>query len=115
MYPTHLWLPPLQLRKPNLQILPKNQKDNLRVIVVNCQGLRTKKETFATCLENHSPNIVLSTESWLDDKVLTSEMFPHEFSIFRRDRGSRGGGVFVAVRGDIVGTRVTELEILIVN
>lgn len=47
------------------------------------------------------PTIVIGTESWLDSTVLNSEVFPAGYHCFRRDRGARGGGVFLLVRSDL--------------
>jgi hypothetical protein len=102
------------IKKNKPKSFTKNKNNNRRVLVVNCQRLRTKKEAFAACLENHSPAVVIGTESFLTSSVLTSEIFPHNFSVFRRDRPvtreiERGGGVFVAINGDIIGTQVTRI------
>ena len=53
------------------------------------------------CHEN--PDIVIGTESWLNDSILSSEVFPANFNVFRRDRKtSKGGGVFIAVKNIFV-------------
>ena len=43
---------------------------------------------------------ILGSESWLDKDITTSEIFPPEYQVLRRDRNSkaRGGGVFIAVK-----------------
>ena len=101
---------PIDKEQPKHKVNPK--KDNLRVLVINFQGLRSKEEAFAACLENHNPDLVIGTESWLDNTVLDSEVFPPNYSMSRRDRNSNtgGGGVFVVVRGDIIATHATELD-----
>jgi hypothetical protein len=42
--------------------------------------------------------LVLGTESWLNDQVNSAVVFPEGYTVFRRDRqrGS-GGGVFILV------------------
>ena len=37
------------------------------------------------------------TETWLTDSISDFEILPTKFSIFRKDRSSRGGGVLIAV------------------
>ncbi|XP_072038658.1 uncharacterized protein [Amphiura filiformis] len=100
---------PIGKNKPNQPPLnPK--KDNLRIMVVNCQGLRTKKESFAACVDNLNPDIVIGTESWLDDSVTNSEVFPHNLVVYRKDRITHAGGVFIAIRDNMIGTHVTDLD-----
>lgn len=46
-------------------------------------------------------DIVVLTETHLNDSVADSEIFPSNFTVFRRDRqhrGRNGGGVLIAVR-----------------
>lgn len=41
------------------------------------------------------------TETWLTDSIFDSEIFSSNFTIYRRDRGSVGGGVLLAVSSNI--------------
>lgn len=47
------------------------------------------------------PHIVIGTESWLDNTINEGEVFPSNYSVYRRDRNSHGGGVFILVRDSI--------------
>uniref|UniRef100_A0A1X7SGX5 Endonuclease/exonuclease/phosphatase domain-containing protein n=1 Tax=Amphimedon queenslandica TaxID=400682 RepID=A0A1X7SGX5_AMPQE len=51
----------------------------------------------------HSSKIDLfaCTESWLTPLVFNKEFIPPDYLVFRYDRDSRGGGVFLAVRDNI--------------
>jgi hypothetical protein len=93
----------------------QNKKLTLRSLVINCQGIRSKKASFAACVENQNPDIVIGTESWLDGSVSNTEIFPHNFTVFRKDREETrtqtgGGGVFIAIRNDIVATHAIEYD-----
>lgn len=44
------------------------------------------------------PDIILGTESWLDAEVSDTEVFPSGYVSYRKDRNTRGGGVFILVR-----------------
>jgi hypothetical protein len=44
---------------------------------------------------------VISTESWLNEEINNAEVFSDDYIIFRRDRFSRGGGVFIGVKNYI--------------
>lgn len=43
------------------------------------------------------PSVVLGSESWLDDSISDSEVFPAEYVCYRKDRDRHGGGVFMLV------------------
>ena len=52
-------------------------------------------------IESGSHDIVVLTETRLDDSILDSEIFPSNFIVFRNDRqhlGCYGGGVLIAPR-----------------
>ncbi|XP_044744098.1 uncharacterized protein LOC123306264 [Coccinella septempunctata] len=52
------------------------------------------------------------TETWLRDGVSDSELFPGNYSVYRKDRayGVRGGGVLLAVNDDLFTSELCELE-----
>ncbi len=41
------------------------------------------------------------TETWLTDSIFDNEILPPHFTIYRKDRGSRGGGVLIAIKDSI--------------
>ncbi|XP_077288638.1 uncharacterized protein LOC143913014 isoform X2 [Arctopsyche grandis] len=43
-------------------------------------------------------DILVLTETWLDDSVHDAELLDGTYSIFRKDRPTRGGGVLIAVK-----------------
>ena len=58
------------------------------------------------------PDIVICTESWLTQEVYNAEIIPDSlgYTMFRRDRRSRGGGVFILVRDLYIANRVQKWE-----
>ena len=46
-------------------------------------------------IDSHNPDIIFETESWLNPDILSSELFPDGYSIYRRDREDGYGGVFI--------------------
>lgn len=78
----------------------------LSVIYQNVRGLNTKTATFfnTICATLDEYDIVVITESWLKPSVFNSELFPSEFTVFRRDRDfelagkCNGGGVLLAIK-----------------
>ena len=63
-------------------------------------------------LDQWLPDIVVYTESWLTFEVYNAEIIPDSlgYTMFRQDRGSRGGGVFILVRDLYIAIRVQDLE-----
>ena len=50
--------------------------------------------------------MVVGTESWLNEEISDNEVFGRDFTVHRRDRGSRGGGVFIAVKSALTNSRL---------
>ena len=86
---------------------------NLRLLTVNCCGIRTNKAEFAAALDYTKPDLVCGTESWLcgikpgqdpaKNTIKSSEVFPPEYTIHWNDRSiGPGGGVFIATREGLI-------------
>ena len=52
-----------------------------------------KFDEVSLSLNEHSPNIAVFTESWLDDNTPDSSISIPPYQIVRKDRNSRGGGI----------------------
>ena len=84
----------------------------LRVIVINCQSLANKKSTLLEMVDRVKPDIIIGTESWLKPKHLSSEFFPPNFYVFRKDRlNKKGGGTFVEISSKFTSSEVPDLEV----
>lgn len=59
----------------------------------NVRGLRTKTDTFYRGVLSSDFDIGLFTETWLCDGILDTELCDSKYDLFRRDRGSLGGGL----------------------
>ena len=79
-------------------------KRHLKGMIINCNGLKgTSRFTeFQTLLNLHNPDIVLGTESKLHNDIPTYSVFPSNYTVYRKDRNANGGGVFRAIKSDIV-------------
>jgi len=53
------------------------------------------------CIYTLDHDIIGLTETWLTDAILDNEILPINYSIYRADRDTRGGGVFLAVKDTI--------------
>jgi len=86
----------------------------LKILNLNAQSLNShvKKDQLHAILDQVKPDIVVATETWLSSEVLSSEIIPLElnYEIYRRDRGSRGGGVLVLVSNKFLSSRVDQYE-----
>ena len=71
------------------------------------RGLRSKKASFLHLIESESPHFISGTESWLNSTVLSSEIFPPEYQVFRSDRTDGYGGVFFACHSSINCSRIS--------
>ena len=80
--------------------------------MINCRSLKGKVANFLASLNYYQPDCILGTESWLDKDTTTSEIFPPEYQVLRKDRNlkARGGGVFIAVRKHYDMTLLPDLE-----
>lgn len=88
----------------------------IHVLYQNVRGLRTKLPIFKLNLLSSSFDLVLITESWLNDGVFDHELIESGYTIFRNDRCAKnsnkkdGGGVFVIVRDHFGARHVPEFE-----
>ena len=72
----------------------------LIILLWNSRSLATNVVEFNQLLYNTKPSIVCVTETWFK---ITSNFNFKGYNLFRKDRfGSRGGGVAILVRQDLV-------------
>ncbi len=88
-------------KKQSNSTVTKKQLGNLNMAIVNCRSIRSKSALFDIFLHIKSCDIIMGTESWLDSTISSAEIFPDGYQVFRRDRDSSGGGVFVVVKDTI--------------
>ncbi|CAB4026417.1 Hypothetical predicted protein, partial [Paramuricea clavata] len=81
---------------------PKPTRRKLKGVVINCNGLKP-------LLDLYNPDFVLETESKLEQDIPSYSIFLSNYAIFRNDRNRNGGGVFQAVKSDLVCTEETDL------
>jgi hypothetical protein len=66
----------------------------------------------------YNPDVVIGTESWLKEDIGNAEVFRADFTVFRRDRPARGGGVFIRVKNSLTCTELwvdEDLELIAVE
>ena len=52
---------------------------------------------FWNLVETYNPDVFIGTESWLKEEINNAEVFRGNYTNFRRDRFTRGGGMFIFV------------------
>ena len=67
---------------------------------------------LAVCIGKYNPDIIIGTETHLDSSVNSSELFPSNYSVIRKDRNldNSKGGVLIAMKDDLIGTHRTDLD-----
>ena len=98
-----------QLRGTNRQRSPHK----LKCININVQGIKglDKRAEFHAFVNHEKPDIIIGTESHLDESYTNSDIFPEGYrtNVVRKDRNSHGGGVFIAAK-DLFNVTPVELN-----
>lgn len=83
----------------------------------NVRGLKTKTGEFLSNILNRDIDVVVLTETWLNDSIHCSELFDKCYTVYRADRDLTrtvkldGGGCLVAVKSKYVAHRLCDWEI----
>ncbi|XP_055543788.1 uncharacterized protein LOC129729304 [Wyeomyia smithii] len=76
----------------------------LHLYYQNASGMNSNIDDYLLAFSDSHYDFIALTETWLDDRTLTSHLFGAEYEGFRCDRGPQnsqkktGGGVLIAVR-----------------
>ena len=62
-------------------------------------------------VNQNDSDIVCITETWLSDEIPDNAVAMHGFTLFRKDREKRGGGVAIFVKSNIQCKRLSVPEI----
>ena len=74
---------------------------SISVCLFNSRSLVHKLSKFQSFVYSNPFDIYCITETWLSDVIFDNEILALGYNIFRKDRGSRGGGVLLAVADSI--------------
>lgn len=67
------------------------------VLLINCCSVKNKTE-LAALLKTLNSDTVIGNESWLDDTILSLEVFPADYEGYCEDGNTLSRGVFLLVR-----------------
>ena len=74
---------------------------SLVLLQVNCRSIYNKALVFWNSVDTYSADIIIGTELWLREEIGNTEIFRAEYTTFRRDRHTRGGGDFICVKNNL--------------
>ena len=67
-------------------------------MIVNFQGIWSKKELFERCLLNSNADSVIGSETFLDPSIKNVEFLPPGFTAYHQDRDDGWGGVMIVTK-----------------
>ena len=68
-------------RQEAAQLPDKKPKQNLRILVSNCQSICNKRSQFVEAVDYLNPDVVIGTESWLSKDIKVQKFF---HAVFKR-------------------------------
>jgi len=83
------------------QKLSNRNPANFRVLVVNFQSVMSKRCELACVIDTVKPDIIIGCETWLRPTINHSEFLPADYTVYRKDRSDRYGGVLLAVHSSL--------------
>ena len=86
--------------------------------LLNSRNIASKLADFQSFVYTCQLKVICVTETWLSEWVFDKEILPSHYAIYRKDRGSHGGGVLVAVDESIPSSLIDSppnLEIIVVQ
>lgn len=72
--------------------------------------METKLPQLGNLIDSTNPVIICGTETWIDNTVKDSQIFPKGYNIIRNDRPLSSGGVLIAVKNIYITTSVQEMQ-----
>jgi hypothetical protein len=105
-------------RNPNHGTGIQNRGQVTGLLQVNCKSIYNNILEFWNLVDKYNPDIIIGTDSWLREEIGNAEIFRADFTILRRDRHTRCGGVFICVKNNTACTEVSvdeDFEIITVK
>ena len=82
------------------------------------RSLTKQLNSFQSYIYSTDFSLIAITETWLSNNILDGEVLPTNYTIYRHDRVSRGGGVLLAIKHDLPSVQLllsSEIESIIVE
>ncbi|KAL8608409.1 hypothetical protein ACOMHN_002642 [Nucella lapillus] len=76
---------------------------HLRFLNINFNSARKKGKDLEAIIDCCDPDVIIGTETWLNQDIKTAEILPPAlgFDCYRRDRKDSYGGILIAARQDL--------------
>ena len=103
---------------PSLSVKQKNKDQKYTTCLWNSRSIVNKLRCFQSFIYAHDYSFIVLTETWLHDYIYNNELIPSGYTIYRKDRNSKGGGVLVAVKSIFKSIQLTSpdnLEVVAVT
>ena len=84
----------------------RNNTSSFSILVANFRSVKYKQAELQAFLASSKVDIILGTESHLDDSIANSEIFHGPYQIYHKDRNIYGGGVFILLNNNIPSSQV---------
>jgi hypothetical protein len=65
---------------------------------VNSRSICNGTGEFRNLIDTYNPDVVIGTKSWLSEEISNAEVFRTDYTTFRRERQTCGGGVIICVK-----------------
>ena len=75
--------------------------DHFQLAIINCRSIVNKQDELQALIISEEIDLILGTEYHLDDSITNSEVFPANFSVYRKDSNRHRGGVFIPLRNNM--------------
>ena len=73
----------------------------LHAVHLNIRSLFPKIDQLRAWLSYNNPNIITLSETWLTESITDSSVHLENYTLYRADRGSRGGGVVTYISSQL--------------
>ena len=81
------------------------------ILICNLRSLSPKIDELDCVMEHNDVDIACITETWLTDEIPESQVSLKDFTLFRKDRPTRAGGIAAYIRSCIPCVRLLEAEL----
>ena len=83
----------------------------LKSSTTTCRVSVGKWITYESCPQtNYSAHVLALTATWAKEDIIEREFEIPGYTLFRKDRGNKGGGIAIHARDDLIVTRRDDLE-----
>ena len=74
----------------------------MKILNLNFQPVTNEKEEIGNLIDSADPCVIIGTETWLNSRIHSSEIFPINYEVIRHDREDGYAGVLLVIRKDYI-------------